>query len=61
MAKKELLIPARITPDVFREFAVYDAMCRQKRWRGPLVFALVFVALSALCYTQAARLRGAWV
>lgn len=59
MAKKELLIPARITPDVFREFAVYDAMCRQKRWRGPLVFALVFMALSALCYTQAARLRGA--
>lgn len=59
MAKKELLIPARITPDVFREFAVYDAMGRQKRWRGPLVFTLVFTALSILCYTQAARLRGA--
>lgn len=59
MAKKELLIPARITPDVFREFAVYDAMKRQKRWRGPLAFALVFMAFSAVCYTQAARVRGA--
>lgn len=50
MAKKELLIPARITPPVFQEFAVYDAMGRQKRWRGPLLFALVLVTLSVLCY-----------
>lgn len=61
MAKKELLIPARITPDVFREFAVFDAMVRQKRWKGPLVFALVFTAISVLCYTQAAKIRGAWL
>ena len=59
MAKKELLIPARITPDVFREFAVFDAMIRQKRWRGPLAFTLVFGALSAVCYTQAGSIRGA--
>ncbi len=59
MAKKELLIPVRITPPVFQEFAVFDAMSRQKRWRGPVVFILIFGILSALCYTQAHRLRGA--
>lgn len=59
MAKKELLIPARITSDVFREFAVFDAMIRQKRWRGPLLFTLIFGVFSAICYTQAGRVRGA--
>lgn len=59
MAKKELLIPVRITPPVFQEFAIFDAMGRQKRWRGPVVFTLIFGILSALCYTQAHRLRGA--
>lgn len=61
MAKKELLIPARITATVFQEFAVYDAMIRQKRWRGPMAFLLVFGLLSALCYSQAQKLRGAWL
>ena len=61
MAKKELLIPARITPSVFQEFAVFDAMVRQKRWRGPLAFTLIFALLSALCYTQAHKIRGAWL
>lgn len=61
MAKKELLIPARITADVFREFAAYDAMIRQKRWRGPMAFLLIFALLSALCYSQVQRLRGAWL
>ncbi len=61
MAKKELLIPVRMTGEVFREFAVFDAMVRQKRWRGPLAFALVFSVFSAICYTQAQRLQGAWL
>ena len=61
MPKKELLIPVRITPTVFREFAFYDAMCRQKRWRGPLAFALAFGGFSALCYTQAHKIQGAWL
>lgn len=61
MAKKELLIPARITATVFQEFAAYDAMVRQKRWRGPMAFLLIFGILSALCYTQTQRLRGAWL
>lgn len=60
MAKRELLIPVRITPPVFREFAVYDAMTRQKRWRGALLFGLVLVALSALCYTQTSGWGVAW-
>lgn len=61
MAKKELLIPARITQPVFEEFAVFDAMGRQKRWRSPLLFALIMSAISVVCYTQAQRLRGAWL
>lgn len=61
MAKKELLIPARITEAVFQEFATYDALVRQKRWRGPMAFLLIFGILSALCYTQTQRLRGAWI
>lgn len=61
MAKKELLIPARITAPVFQEFAAYDAMIRQKRWRGPMAFLLIFALLSALCYSQAQRLRGAGI
>lgn len=52
MGKKELLLPVRITPPAFQEFAVYDAMHRQKRWRGPLLFALALIALSIFCYTM---------
>lgn len=61
MAKKELLLPVRLTAPVFREFAVYDAMGRQKRWRGALLVGLVLGALSLLCYALTARWGAAWV
>lgn len=60
MAKKELLIPVRLTAPAFQEFAVYDAMTSQKRWRGALLFGLVLVALSIVCYTLTSGWGVAW-
>lgn len=48
-------VQSRITPEVFREFAVFDTLRRQKRWRGPLVFALIMLGFAAVCFTQTGR------
>ena len=49
-----LNMEARVTPEVFREFAFFDTFRRQKRWRGPVLFALIMGGFAAVCFA----LRG---
>ena len=47
-------LDARITPEVFREFAFFDTFRRQKRWKGPALFALIMGGFAGVCFA----LRG---
>lgn len=55
MKGKDITIQARITPEVFREFALFDAMYRQKRYRGPLLFAVILTGFACVCFSQQGR------
>lgn len=55
MERNTLLIQSRITPEVFREFAVFDTMYRRKRYRRPLLFAAIMAAFACVCFTQQSR------
>lgn len=48
--ESSLMIPAKITPELFRRFALFDAFTRQKRWRRPLLFAALMAMFAAVCF-----------
>lgn len=52
MERNTLLIQSRITPEVFREFALFDTMYRQKRYRRPLLFAVIMAVFACVCFTR---------
>ena len=52
-------VQARITPEVFQEFAWFDLLRHQKRLRAPLLFTLVMAAFAGVCFLAAGRVRGA--
>lgn len=59
MAEQSLTLQSKITPDIFREFAYFDIFSHQKRWRGPLLFALILTLAAAIVFTRADSTRGA--
>lgn len=50
MKSGPLILEARVTPEVFREFAFFDTFRRQKRWKGPVLFALIMGGFAAVCF-----------
>lgn len=50
MKSGPLTLEARVTPEVFREFAFFDTFRRQKRWRGPALFTLMMGGFAAVCF-----------
>lgn len=48
-------VRSKITPETFREFAVFDTFRRQKRYKGPLLFALIMTGFAVICFTQVGR------
>ena len=59
MEARTMRVQSRITPEVFREFAMFDTFRRQKRHIRPLVFAAIFLCFSAVCFTQIGRHESA--
>jgi len=59
MKEEAIIVPARITRQVFQRFALFDTFSLQKRWKLPLVFALVMSALAALCLAFREQKEGA--
>ena len=55
MKNREISIQSKITPKVFREFALFDTMYRQKRYRGPLLFAVILTVFAGICFSQQGR------
>lgn len=59
MRNEPITIPSRISREQFREFAVFDAMRRQRRWLRPTAFAAFFCALAALAFGRTGQTEGA--
>lgn len=51
MENQAVVLLSRITPETFRAFALFDAFRRQKRWRGPALFAAIFSTFALVCFT----------
>ncbi len=51
--------PARITPEIFQDFAWFDMLRRQRRYRAPLIFFLIMAGFSIICFLTVGRLNGA--
>ena len=54
-----LSIPVQLDTAMFRDFAAFDVLKRQKRWQRPLVFAVLMVAFAVICFTQVGVREGA--
>lgn len=55
----DITIPVKIDAPVFRRFAVFDTLCRQKRWRSPALFAVIMAVFACVCLSMQGRQRGA--
>ena len=61
MSQKQLQLECRISPAVFRRFAVFDTLYRQRRWRGPVLFAAIMLCFAAVCFSQIGKVDQAWL
>lgn len=59
MKKEAILVPAKITREIFRRFAYFDAFYHQGHWQRPLAFALLMSAFSVPCFLLRDRREGA--
>jgi len=50
MATQTLIVPAQIDARIFCRFALFDAFCRQRRWRTPALFAVLMLAFALACF-----------
>ena len=48
-------VQSKITPEIYREFTIFDTLRRQKRYKAPLLFALIMIGFSVVCFTQVGR------
>lgn len=55
----ERIIPARIDPEIFQEFAWSDMLRQQRRYRAPALFALIMAVFAGICFLMSGRIRGA--
>lgn len=59
MDNKNILVQSRITPEIFREFAIFDTLYRRKQYRRPLVFALIQLTFAFVCFLMRQRAEQA--
>lgn len=59
MKEEAILVPSKISKQVFQRFALFDVFCHRKQWKRPLIFAVIFTALSGLCLAFRNRQEGA--
>lgn len=54
-----LSVPVQLDTGMFRDFALFDVLQRQKRWKRPLLFAVLMLAFAAICFSQVGVREGA--
>lgn len=54
-------VTVRVTMDakIFRDFALFDTLRHQRRWRSPALFAAVLLVSSCVCFAMRGRAEGA--
>ena len=50
MKRSTCSVEAWITPDVYREFALFDTLIRRRAWQRPVLFAVLMGAFAAVCF-----------
>ena len=45
-----ITIPCRVGPTMFRDFAMFDTLIRQKRLRSPIIFFCIMGFFALICY-----------
>ncbi|MDL2206226.1 YcxB family protein [Eubacteriales bacterium OttesenSCG-928-N13] len=56
--RDKIQITVTLEPKTFRRFAIYDTFKRLKRWRMPVVFALIMLAFAAICFAMRDRAQS---
>ena len=59
MKASSIKVSARIDAGAFRDFAVFDALRVKRRWRAPLLFALILSVCACVCFIMKERRAGA--
>ncbi|MGN0975751.1 MAG: YcxB family protein [Gemmiger sp.] len=50
MSESTIQIPVRLSSVAFQEFALFDILSLRKRWRRPLLFAVLMAAFACVCF-----------
>ena len=58
MTVNSIYVPVSIDAACFRRFSYFETMHRQKRWRSPLLFALILTACAIICLIFQSRSEG---
>lgn len=59
MKEEAILVPSKISRRIFLRFALFDVFRHRKQWKRPLIFAVIFAALSGVCLAFRDRQEGA--
>lgn len=59
MSRQSITVPVHLDAKTFRTFAWFDTVKRPKRWRMPLVFAVIFTVFACVAFAMRGRADGA--
>lgn len=55
MNNDSIIIPVKLDTKTFRDFAAFDTLKRQKRWKSPAIFAGILMAFALVCFAMNSR------
>lgn len=58
---ERITVCSRIDAKIFKDFAFFDTMKRQKRWKHPAIFAAILLFFAAVCFSQVSKREGAFM
>ena len=56
---ERITISSRIDAKIFKDFAYFDILKRQKKWRAPAIFAALMLTFAIVCFSQSGQKEGA--
>lgn len=59
MEETPVVVHVRLDAKIFGDFARFDTFSRQKRWRSPVLFAVLMLAFAAVCFAMNGRAEQA--
>ena len=56
---ERITISSRVDAKIFKDFAYFDILKRQKKWRSPAIFAALMLIFALVCFSQSGVRQGA--